>query len=111
MKQAIEDRKKELTDQKTLKDPQTRRNPGRMDGVQWNGSSFVCVSNVDGNEARSTSIVNDHDAPVQASYEDIVSHIDVSDSTSRGAMVVSLMDIARPAKVKGTFKISRPCIH
>ena len=52
-----------------------------------------------------------HDALVQASYEDIVSHIDVSDSTSTGAMVVSLMDIARPAKVKGTFKISCPCIH
>ncbi|KAJ7702793.1 hypothetical protein B0H17DRAFT_1194661 [Mycena rosella] len=29
-----------------------RRNPGRMDGVQWNGDSFVCARQVDGDVAR-----------------------------------------------------------
>ncbi|KAJ7749413.1 hypothetical protein B0H16DRAFT_1551408 [Mycena metata] len=29
-----------------------RRNPGRMDGVQWNGDSFVCAQQVDGDVSR-----------------------------------------------------------
>ncbi|KAJ4474800.1 hypothetical protein C8R41DRAFT_847802 [Lentinula lateritia] len=52
----------------------TRRNPGRMDGVQWKSDSFLCPERVDGFE----SFYGDSGA-------------------------ISLLDIARPAKSKGDY--------
>ncbi|KAJ6598785.1 hypothetical protein B0H10DRAFT_2231389 [Mycena sp. CBHHK59/15] len=36
-----------------------RRNPGRMDGVQWNGDSFVCATEVDDGLAPSRADIID----------------------------------------------------
>ncbi|KAJ7925388.1 hypothetical protein B0H13DRAFT_2314602 [Mycena leptocephala] len=69
-----------------------RRNYGRMDGVRWNGASFVCGRQVDG---------DDLDA-VSEERED-----DVSESPDRRTpLVMSLLDIARPAKRRGVAKKS-----
>ncbi|KAK7038620.1 peptide hydrolase [Favolaschia claudopus] len=76
----------------------TRRNPGRMDGVQWNGDSFVCRRQIDGDESTPT----DPSAEV-AIWEPIAGA--AGDEEKRREynepMVVSLMDIARPAKQRG----------
>ncbi|KAF8172616.1 hypothetical protein K438DRAFT_1851428 [Mycena galopus ATCC 62051] len=70
-----------------------RRNPGRMDGVQWNGDSFVCTRQVDGDEpGRALNAVDQEDAGNEPSDE------------QRPPMVVSLLDIARPAKRRGPAK-------
>ncbi|KAJ7466447.1 hypothetical protein FB451DRAFT_1260889 [Mycena latifolia] len=71
-----------------------RRNPGRMDGVQWNGDSFVCAQQIDGNVAR----------PHEAMTWDAEDAEGTTGPQERGAMVVSLLDIARPAKRRGVAK-------
>ncbi|KAJ7778016.1 hypothetical protein DFH07DRAFT_1056340 [Mycena maculata] len=72
-----------------------RRNPGRMDGVQWNGDSFVCARQVDGDVSRR------HDGSWDA--EEHVNELrDGGPCDDR--VVVSLMDIARPAKRRGVAK-------
>jgi hypothetical protein len=64
-----------------------RRNYGRMDGVRWNGASFLCARQVDGDE-------------LDAVYEE--REDDVSESPDRRTpLVISLLDIARPAKRRG----------
>ncbi|KAK6984774.1 peptide hydrolase [Favolaschia claudopus] len=79
-----------------------RRNPGRMDGVQWNGDSFVCTRQIDGDEPVTTS------APSvglifarewESGFGDEASE---EKRSYNEPMVVSLMDIARPAKRRGT---------
>ncbi|KAF7333743.1 Peptide hydrolase [Mycena venus] len=73
-----------------------RRNPGRMDGVQWNGDSFVCARQVDGDEPRAID-------PVVEDGEDDNEALPRSHSEP---MVVSLLDIARvrPVKRRGVAK-------
>ncbi|KAF7375795.1 Peptide hydrolase [Mycena sanguinolenta] len=71
-----------------------RRNPGRMDGVQWNGDSFVCARQVDG------------DTP-NAEVEDEGTRTEAGSDEQRPRdepMVISLLDIARPAKRRGLAK-------
>lgn len=70
-----------------------RRNPGRMDGVQWNGDSFVCTRQVDGDGPRA------HE--VGAREEDDEDVLADERRPQNGPMVVSLLDIARPAKRRG----------
>ncbi|KAJ6601726.1 hypothetical protein DFH09DRAFT_1301926 [Mycena vulgaris] len=74
-----------------------RRNPGRMDGVQWNGDSFVCARQVDGDLSRVHDVgawdAEDHESgplPEEQGREE--------------RMVVSLLDMARPAKRRGVAK-------
>ncbi|KAJ7183950.1 hypothetical protein C8R46DRAFT_1344600 [Mycena filopes] len=69
-----------------------RRNPGRMDGVRWNGDSFVSPPAVDGDagawdddEREPSAATDERRAPTEP-------------------MVVSLLDIARPAKRRGVAK-------
>ncbi|KAF7326794.1 hypothetical protein MSAN_02498900 [Mycena sanguinolenta] len=71
-----------------------RRNPGRMDGVQWNGDSFVCARQVDG------------DTPnVEVEDEGTRTEAGSDEQRPRGEpMVISLLDIARPAKRRGLAK-------
>ncbi|KAJ7626069.1 hypothetical protein FB45DRAFT_922888 [Roridomyces roridus] len=71
-----------------------RRNPGRMDGVQWNGDSFVCASQVDGDDVK-VEVTG-----VEEQDEDLAAEMRVPEEK----VVVSLMDIARPAKRRGTAK-------
>ncbi|KAJ8093736.1 hypothetical protein PM082_009596 [Marasmius tenuissimus] len=75
-----------------------RRNPGRMDGVKWNGDSFVCATHVDG---------DDHDSDSER-YSDsgYDSESDVQDERRPDSKTyeISLMDIAKPMKVKGVAK-------
>ncbi|KAJ7093513.1 hypothetical protein C8R44DRAFT_890733 [Mycena epipterygia] len=74
-----------------------RRNPGRMDGVQWNGDSFVCARQVDGDVTR----------PLDVGAWDAEDQENTPGSEERGPqerMVVSLLDIARPAKRRGVAK-------
>ncbi|KAJ7127256.1 hypothetical protein C8R43DRAFT_1074931 [Mycena crocata] len=70
-----------------------RRNPGRMDGVQWNGDSFVCARQVDG--------VHDENGWDAEEQEDAVYS---EEQRPEAQMVVSLLDIARPAKRRGVAK-------
>ncbi|KAE9396712.1 hypothetical protein BT96DRAFT_996486 [Gymnopus androsaceus JB14] len=74
-----------------------RRNPGRMDGVRWNADSFICPENVDGFESYDDSSDSEEEV-----YDDAMS----GDSRQReqAAHVVSLLDIAKPAKPKGIAK-------
>ncbi|KAJ7260569.1 hypothetical protein C8J57DRAFT_1337558 [Mycena rebaudengoi] len=65
-----------------------RRNPGRMDGFRWNGDSFVCAEQVDDGLAPSRA---DIEESVDTPGERVV---------GEGRMVVSLLDIARPAKAR-----------
>ncbi|KAJ7037670.1 hypothetical protein C8F04DRAFT_1092001 [Mycena alexandri] len=73
-----------------------RRNPGRMDGVQWNGDSFVCARQVDGDGFR----------PSEAGTWDQEEHDTSADDRRPPTepIVVSLLDIARPAKRRGVAK-------
>ena len=70
-----------------------RRNPGRMDGVSWNGSSFICAQKVDDGSPPREEDVDDH----ATDFDDTT-----VEQTTDDRMVVSLLDIARPAKPKGT---------
>ncbi|KAJ7605115.1 hypothetical protein DFH06DRAFT_1253263 [Mycena polygramma] len=72
-----------------------RRNPGRMDGVQWNGDSFVCARQVDGDGPRA------HDVGAWEEDDSVVSDEKRADDTP---MVISLLDIARPAKRRGVAR-------
>jgi hypothetical protein len=75
-----------------------RRNPGRMDGSSWNGSTFICSRRIDGPP------FNDLSAEASDYEDDSDSHM-----TGFGlapAMINSLLDIARPAKRKGTCHFS-----
>ena len=67
-----------------------RRNPGRMDGWQWRGSTFIPPQKVDNGEFRvdeadDATLVDDEGAYAPHPKD----------------RVVCLMDIARPAKRKG----------
>jgi hypothetical protein len=46
-----------------------RRNPGRMDGVTWNGSSFICNKSVDG-ETTLSEAINDSDFDSEFNSDD-----------------------------------------
>lgn len=77
-----------------------RRNPGRMDGVRWNGDQFICNSRVEGDS---------YSYDIESNVETDADEQEGAEETSRGvrsaAPVVSLMDIARPAKRKGAAAI------
>ncbi|KAK7046188.1 peptide hydrolase [Favolaschia claudopus] len=71
-----------------------RRNPGRMDGVQWNGDSFVCTRQIDGDEPVIVPSVG-----FARQWES-----DLGDDVSEekpSYKEPTLMDIARPAKRRG----------
>jgi hypothetical protein len=80
------------------KQSSTRRNPGRMDGVQWNGDQFICTYDVDGHYLDSDveSAADDDEL-----YEGDTNGLHGSDRARQPGPVVSLLDIARPAKQKG----------
>jgi hypothetical protein len=59
-----------------------------MDGFRWNGDSFVCAEQVDDGLAPSRA---DIEESVDTPGERVV---------GEGRMVVSLLDIARPAKAR-----------
>jgi hypothetical protein len=80
-----------------------RRNPGRMDGVQWNGDSFVCARQVDGDEPRALHGLTWDD--------DGIEHLENEPRPRNEPMVISLLDIARPAKQRGAFRDFMPRIR
>ncbi|KAJ3933464.1 MAG: hypothetical protein NXY57DRAFT_998688 [Lentinula lateritia] len=78
----------------------TRRNPGRMDGVQWKSDSFLCPERVDGFE----SFYGDSGAYEMKEEECCMNDDRWSNRTSERIHTISLLDIARPAKSKGIAK-------
>src|SRR6266481_1638008 len=71
----------------------TRRNPGRMDKFEYNGSWFICPVDVDGR----------HDDPENDASWEVVDSKDTwthEGSRTSQPIVVSLLEIARPAKEK-----------
>lgn len=68
-----------------------------MDGVQWNGDSFLCAAEVDGDtppyKAQALGLRDAQDEHV----DEYVKH----EQGARGEFMVSLLDLARPAKRKG----------
>ncbi|TRM63261.1 hypothetical protein BD626DRAFT_496083 [Schizophyllum amplum] len=70
----------------------SRRNPGRMDGFQWRGSTFIPPQRVDNGDFSadcSTDVAAERDA-----------NLGGEGAEPRQAHVVCLMDLARPAKRK-----------
>lgn len=65
-----------------------RRNPGRMDGSRWNGRTFICSREVD-------------DGMSHFESEDHLDDEGYHEWAPEGRLVVSLLDIARPAKLRG----------
>ncbi|CAK5284807.1 unnamed protein product [Mycena citricolor] len=76
-----------------------RRNPGRMDGMRWNGDSFVSPPQVDGEEV-SSDLEDDGASEWAAGVADGKR----AEGSLPQPMVVSLLDIARPAKPRGGKK-------
>lgn len=74
-----------------------RRNPGRMDGVRWRGRSFVCPENVDGSSGHGDDVYYYN---LETDWGGESEYI-LSPNTNQ-RLVISLLDIARPAKTKGT---------
>ncbi|KAK7052969.1 hypothetical protein VNI00_004289 [Paramarasmius palmivorus] len=91
---AITALKQSQAQDKTLSNPTTRRNPGRMDGVRWNGDSFICARNVDGIDE---SDIHEPEPGVEE-YE-----LAVRRETTR-TKEVCLLDIAKPMKARGVAK-------
>ncbi|KAF9257059.1 hypothetical protein L218DRAFT_965678 [Marasmius fiardii PR-910] len=81
-----------------------RRNPGRMDGVQWNGDSFICPWNVDRRYDGSGDDFDLGDGDdsdwEESEYPEKAPNVNGNPVTT----TVSLMDIAKPMKVKGIAK-------
>jgi hypothetical protein len=77
----------------------TRRNPGRMDGVTWQGSTFICSRRIDG------PTPDFDDKGYDAEYNDRSRTPDFRVSPSRRGvpMIHSLLDIALPAKQRGMY--------
>lgn len=67
-----------------------------MDGVRWNGDSFLCAGRVDGQADQYDSDLDEEDSDSESDYDTRVGR--------ERSYVVSLMDIARPAKEKGLAK-------
>ncbi|TFL07682.1 hypothetical protein BDV98DRAFT_588152 [Pterulicium gracile] len=67
-----------------------RRNPGRMDGVQWRGVSFTCPNQVDG---------DDNSSDYEEDGFDIVEVVE-----PRAAFTISLMDMATQSRPRGIAK-------
>ena len=74
----------------------SRRNPGREDGFQWNADYFLSPADVDGNPNEAVS-----DCEIDI-LQQIIEDISTGDEYEPQRMSVSLLDIARPAKAKGT---------
>lgn len=68
--------------------PILRRNPGRMDGTKWNGDAFICPVRVDDGANDLEPHLDDDD------------YSDTDHEPAPRKMVISLMDIAKPAKEK-----------
>lgn len=66
-----------------------------MDGVRWNGKSFICAVAVDDGTIMTTEDDVDDYA---ADFDDWV-----PEQQARSVTVISLMDMARPAKLKGAW--------
>jgi hypothetical protein len=64
-----------------------------MDGVQWNGSSFICGINVDDGTTPADEDIYDHTTDIDEARPE--------SATDKEQMTVFLVDIARPAKPKG----------
>jgi len=75
-----------------------RRNPGRMDGMRWNGDSFICVANVDGDNAPQL------EDEVLQDARHALAGAERTPANKRPAVLASLLDIAKPAKAKGVAK-------
>jgi len=70
-----------------------RRNPGREDGSRWNSSSFLSPADVDGHPEDGWG-----DSNIEVIIDDLSSK---REDEGPQPMIVSLLDIAQPAKVKG----------
>jgi len=76
-----------------------RQHPGRR-GMQWNSSAFISGSDVDDGEL----FIRDEDVYDFRIDFNLIDSYDTSNTTHHSDMMVSLLDIARPAKQKGAAK-------
>lgn len=70
-----------------------RRNPGRNDGVQWNGSQFITNKQLDDELKQS--------ARSEEAYDDSYDFHAMLDGAPQPELTVNLFDLARPAKRRG----------
>jgi hypothetical protein len=80
-----------------------RRNPGREDRSIWNSSAFISPPDVDRWDRDDETMVADNKIEIQ-----IIKDLPTEDKPKlyRPVMSVSLLDVARPAKAKGTTSTS-----
>ncbi|KAJ7067556.1 hypothetical protein C8F01DRAFT_1121644 [Mycena amicta] len=81
----------------------TRRNFGRLDGVKWNGDSFVCPGRVDGGVYRAQEDAA-RDVQEDGAWEE--NGYGPSGERRPTTIEVNLMDIARPRRRK-----AKPATH
>jgi hypothetical protein len=83
-----------------------RRNPGRMDGVQWRGASFTCPNRVDDSHERPDSPYDDDDdeSDFEVDFEPSQRGVHSNQTLEARVYTISLMDIAKPAKPRGIAK-------
>jgi hypothetical protein len=86
-----------------------RRNPGRMDGVQWRGASFTCPNRVDDSHERPDSPYDDDDdeSDFEVDFEPSQRGVHSNQTLEARVYTISLMDIAKPAKPRGICSFSR----
>lgn len=99
--EACELRAKERSAEKFLQ-PQglRRRNYGRMDGTHWNGKTFICPAQVDAAYSGTYNICDCESCLRMEAHEDYWPDEEKAPVTA----TISLLDIAKPAKVKGVAK-------
>lgn len=74
------------------------RNAGRKDGSRWNGKSFISPADVDGHPDTDKS----EDDEDMTFILQMIDDLSARESIQNRRMSISLLDIARPAKAKGT---------
>ncbi|KAF5386469.1 hypothetical protein D9757_005900 [Collybiopsis confluens] len=77
----------------------SRRNPGRMDGVAWRANSFICPDRVD-----SLETFHEERYHSESDEDSIEDYVNDSRLTGIREHIVSLLDMAKPAKLKGIAK-------
>ena len=75
-----------------------RRNPGRMDGRRWKGSTFICSGSVDGGQT-TQDIAEDWNG--NSNIDDDWDDREATERPRESETAILLCDIARPAKPKG----------
>lgn len=112
MREAYKNRAAVIANEKTEKAAAglSRRNPGRMDGVQYRASYFICANQIDDPAMELSEDEYDEGSEDEddAVLDDLFYESGSEQEVEEDKKVVSLLDMARPAKQKGSSVALRP---